>query len=532
MAFKSGKPLTTYATNTPEHFMHTDGATDSIWSRGDPYSSRPRFPKLTKDIETDVLVIGAGITGISAAYELVKRNHNVVMVEAREVVSGQTDRTSGHLASALDDGYVAIRQKHGEEGAKIARESHKWALQRVGEIAKELGFDCEYRQLDSYQISQYDRSDSKHQDEMKELKEESDYARSIGVECEFKSDLTIPGWTGKIDQRGGIYYTGEATFNPTKYCFGVLAWLNKQNKFKCYTHTRVQDIEEKGGVLGFNNKYAQVSTEDGNKITCNDVVMATCVPLQKLSVIVEMEYNRTYCIAARIPKDSYKDCLIYDNADAYKYIRFTACDDIDDYIVVGGGDHKVGQEGNEADRFDELEKWTRERFTQITTIDYRWSGQVYDPHDYMAFIGLNPGTKHTYIWTGDSGNGLTHAILGAKIIADGIEGKENTWAKLYDPSRVTSLLKAAKEIIVDDLQVNLQFKRWLQTDINDIEDLGKGQGGILNKGLDKPIAVYKTEDGEVRKLSAVCPHLKGMLPSRNNLVYILLIDMTRDIVLE
>ncbi|KAH0121885.1 FAD dependent oxidoreductase, partial [Aureobasidium melanogenum] len=308
-----------------------------------------------------------------------------------------------------------------------------------------------------------------------------------------------------------VFYN-QGTFHPTKYLLGVLKWLSQQPNFSCYTRTRMLQCQEKGiEIMGFGSKEVKVTTEAGNTISCKDVVMATCVPLQKLSVVAEMEYDRTYCIAVRIPKGSYEDALIYDTAEAYKYIRFTECDEKDDYLVIGGCDHKVGQHGNEKENYEELERWTRERFTQVGTTDYKWSGQIFEPVDAVAFIGLDPGTKHTYIVTGDSGNGLTHGVMAGRIIADHITGQENAWAALYDPSRKASIVKSAKEMVTHDLQINSQYKRMLQSDINDIEDLLPGTGGVLNSKTSKPIAVYKTESGEVRKMSALCPHMKGVV---------------------
>lgn len=125
--------------------MDTSGNTEPVWIHTEPYSKRPSFPKLESNLETDVCIVGAGIAGISTAFELVKRGYKVAIVEAREVLSGETGRTSGHLASALDDGYLEIAKKHGTSGAKNAADSHAWALHRVGEISKELGIECEYR---------------------------------------------------------------------------------------------------------------------------------------------------------------------------------------------------------------------------------------------------------------------------------------------------------------------------------------------------------------------------------------------------
>ena len=272
----------------------------------------------------------------------------------------------------------------------------------------------------------------------------------------------------------------QATFHPTKYLAGVLAWLKRQPNFQCYTRTRVVSISEKGvEVMGLGHKSVTIETETGHTITAENAVEATCIPLQKLSVVAELEYYRSYCIAVRVPKGSVEDCLLYDSAEEYKYVRLTECDEKEDYLVVGGCDHAVGQEETTG-RYEELEKWTRDRFTQAGRTDYRWSGQIFEPIDYMAFIGKNQGNDKIYIVTGDSGDGLTHGVLAGRLIADEIEGKPNPWAALYSPKRLGSIIKTLPSLVKHDVQINLQYKRFLQSDITDIEDLKPGCGGILN----------------------------------------------------
>lgn len=353
---------------SPQHFMDTSGQTDPVWIHTEPYSRRPKFQKLTQNISADVCIIGSGIAGISTAYELVSSGSKVVMLEAREVLSGESGRTSGHLSNALDDGYIQIAKKHGQDGAKLAADSHTWALRQVGEVSKKLGIDCEYRQLPGYQISQYQKGTSEHEEEVKGLKEEEAKAQELGLPVSFKEGFAIQGWDGKVDQRDALVMEEQATFHPTKYMVGVLKWLTEQPNFSCYTHTRVITIEEKGiEVLGMGSKDVHVGTDDGQKITCKNALEATCVPLQKLAVVAQMEFFRTYCIAVRIPKGAVEDCVIYDEADPYHYVRFTKCDEQDDYLVIGGGDHKVGQE-QEDGRFAELEQWTRDRFTKAGSV--------------------------------------------------------------------------------------------------------------------------------------------------------------------
>lgn len=495
----------------PGHSMQTSGASDSVWVHKQPYSAYPTFPTLDKDLETDVAIIGAGIAGISTAYELVRRGKSVVMLEARDVLSGETGRTSGHLTNDLDDGYVEIAKKHGEEGAKVAADSHAWARDRIGEIAQELGIDCEYRKLPAYDVSQFPVGHEKHDGELSELKEEAEMQHKLGIKTHFDPNLTVRGWSGKINQRGGLVADNQATFHPTKYLAGVLQWLKQQPNFQCYTRTRVMSVAEQGiELLGMGHKTVEIQTENGHTVKAENAVEATCVPLQKLSVITQLEYYRSYCIAIRVPKGSVEDCLLYDNAEEYKYVRLTACDEKDDYLVVGGCDHKVGQEET-LPRYAELEQWTRERFPQAGSIDYKWSGQIFEPVDFMAFIGKNQGNDKVYIVTGDSGDGLTHGVLASRLIADEIDNLPNSWAKLYNPKRVASILKSLPSLISHDLQINAQYKRFLQSDITDIEDLAPGCGAVLNPTTKKPMAVYKDESGKVHTYTALCPHLKGVV---------------------
>ncbi|KAL8405191.1 hypothetical protein RB594_009916 [Gaeumannomyces avenae] len=491
----------------------TSGATDAVWVHKDPYSKRPQFGSLDADTRAEVCVVGSGITGASVAYELVARGHEVVMLEARGVLGGETGRTSGHLSNALDDGYVEVRKKHGQAGASAAAESHTWAIARVGEVAAKLGIECEYRRVPGYEVSQYRRSDEKnHTKDVESLRREADLAKELGIDAKYNDDLAVKGWNGSVDQRGGIIFGGQGAFHPTIYVGGLLRWLKEQPNFRCFTDTRVMSITEGSSQCATGtDEVVKVETASGHVVQCAHAVQATCIPLHKLGLVVENTFYRTYAIAIRVPRGSVEDCFIYDTAEAYKYIRLTACDDADDYMIVGGCDHEVGQE-DPGGRFDELETWTRERFLCVGAVDYHWSGHIVEPVDYMAFIGRDQGRQRTYVgMTGDSGNGLTHGVLAGRLIADLVEGKESPWESLYSPSRVASIVKSAGEAIKDNLHDNMQYKRLLQSDITDIEDLAAGSGGVMTEGMGTKVAVYKGEDGSVKRMSALCPHLAGVV---------------------
>ncbi|RDW93699.1 FAD-dependent oxidoreductase [Aspergillus mulundensis] len=507
---------------THKHFLQTSGLTSPVWTHTHPPNSYPSFPSLNKNITSPsgITIIGAGIAGIHTAYELITRGHPVTLLEARHILSGESGRTSGHLSSAVDDGYIHIASKHGKEGASLAAESHAWAIARVENIAQELGIDgmgCDVRGLNAYRVPHVPANERGYGEEIAQLRKEVQAAREAGVDAEFVEGLRIKGWDGVgMGATDGVVFHSQATFHPTRYLSAVLGWLKEQPQFECFVNTRVTEIDEKSSHLHLHSQGGvKLATDRGYTVFTGTVIEATNIPLQKLSIVAEMAYYRTYCIAMRIPKGSVEDCLIYDTATPYKYTRITPCDDADDYLVIGGCDHKVGQE-DKRDRFGELEKWTRARVPSAGKTDFAWSGQILEPLDAMAFIGRNQGSQHTYVVTGDSGNGLTHGVLAGKVIADEIEGRENPWAVLYNPRRMHSIRKSLTGMLRHDANVNAQYKRWVRSDVSDIEDIAPGAGGVLHesgkgKGKGKPVAVYRDSEGGVHRLSAVCPHMKGVV---------------------
>ena len=128
--------------------MQTDsGRTTSIWM--DTTTVLPRSA-LESDVRCDVCVIGAGIAGMTTAYSLAREGRRVIVLDDGPIGGGETARTTAHLASEMDDFYSEIEKVHGEEGARIAYESHSAAIDRIESIAREEGIDCDFERLDGY----------------------------------------------------------------------------------------------------------------------------------------------------------------------------------------------------------------------------------------------------------------------------------------------------------------------------------------------------------------------------------------------
>ena len=177
---------------------------------------------------------------------------------------------------------------------------------------------------------------------------------------------------------------------------------------------------------------------------------------------------------------------------------------------AGGEGHKTGQADDGTRRFAVLERWTRRRFPMIESIDYRWSGEVMEPVDGIAFIGRNPlDAKNVYVATGDSGNGMTHGTFAGLLITDLILKCKYARESLYDPSRLT--LRALPKFVRENLNVAVQYTDVVFAGIvRSVEEIRPGSGAVVSRGLHK-VAVYRDPKGEIHERSAVCPHLGGIV---------------------
>jgi len=201
--------------------------------------------------------------------------------------------------------------------------------------------------------------------------------------------------------------------------------------------------------------------------------------------------------------------LLLHTGDPYHYVRLQSADDANadhEVLIVGGEDHKTGQADDTDERFTRLEEWARARFPMAGEVTYRWSGQVMEPVDMMAYIGHNPGTdEHIYIVTGDSGMGMTHGTIAGILLTDLIMGRENPWTELYDPSRIS--LRSAPEYARENLNVAEQYSQWIRPgDVGSVDEIAPDTGAVIRRGRHK-IAVYKGPDGTLCERSAVCTHL-------------------------
>ena len=457
-------------------------------------TTEPRtFAPLTDNASVDVVVVGAGVAGLTTAYLLGREGKSVVVVDAGPILSGETERTTAHLASAMDDRFVELEAIHGQEGARLAAESHAAAIALIERIVREEGIDCSFERVTGYLFAP--AGGSRHL-----LEDELAAAKRAGLTDTAMLDR-VPLTT--FNTGPALRFPNQAQIHPLRY-LSSLADVVVRNGGRIFGHTHVDHVE--GG------ERAHVRTANGHVIHARAVVVATNSPINDRVVIhTKQAAYRSYVVGFRIPKGSVPTALYWDTDEPYHYVRLAPDTDGEhDVLIVGGEDHRTGQADDAAVRYRRLETWARERFT-TGEVAFRWSGQVQEPVDCLGFIGRNPMDRdNVFVATGDSGQGMTHGTLAGLILTDLIIGRENAWEKLYDPSR-SSGVRDLGEFVKDGVTMALQYAKWLTPgDADNETQILRGTGAVIRQGAHK-IAVYCDEEGRLHECSAVCPHLGGIV---------------------
>lgn len=465
-----------------------NGESVSVWFNT---LTMPQYQSLKEDFSADVCIIGGGIAGLTSAYLLMKEGKKVCILEASELASGQSGRTTAQFCNALDDRFFTLEKYHGEKGLQLVIQSHSEAIRLVEQIINREKIECEMERLSGYLFAEGDeRSDV--------LEKELEAARRGGLTevQHFKNSPFSFYATGPC-----LHFPKQMQLHPLKYLSGLAKAITAGGGL-IFTNSHVTEIV--GGEKSF------AKTTEGFYVYCNDIVVATNTPINdRLTIHTKQAAYRTYVLGFRIPFKSVPKALYWDTLIPYHYIRIES-DNISDILIVGGEDHKTGQEDHPEDCYTRLEEWTKLRFPMAKKVSFKWSGQVIEPVDGLGYLGRNPlDEENVYIITGDSGNGMTHTTIGAMLITDLIMGRDNPWEKLYTPKRIS--IRASKNYIQENANVAWQYADWIGPKYKpNFETLEMEEGVIFKEGLEI-IAAYRNNAGFIEYMSAVCPHLAGVL---------------------
>jgi glycine/D-amino acid oxidase-like deaminating enzyme/nitrite reductase/ring-hydroxylating ferredoxin subunit len=446
----------------------------------------PDAAPLKRDVGADTVVIGSGIAGLSTAYELSGQGQKVIVVDRGRIGSGMTARTTAHLSANNDDGFKTFIDRRGEKLAKDYYVSQAAAISRIETIQQSENIACEFRRVDGFLFPGPQTSQD-------EIDAERDASEQAGMQVEVAVGLPFHGH----EKTRCLRYPEQATFHPSKYLRGLVRCIQAREG-RLYADTAVVGVEEKDGAV-------TVTTETGRSISAKHAVVATNSPINDRAALHSKQAPyRTYAMALALPHGALPDALYWDTLDPYHYVRVHAGKE-HDHLIVGGADHKSGEADDAEFRYEALEAWIRNLVPSLGGVTHRWSGQVMDTIDYSSFSGRNPGNQNVYVHTGDSGQGITHGVVGSLIIASAIMQGRALWQELYGPDRKTA--SAFSTFISENITAVKNFAEYVAPgEVASLDEIEPSHGAIVRHGLQK-VAAYRDEKGALHVRSAVCTHL-------------------------
>jgi glycine/D-amino acid oxidase-like deaminating enzyme len=447
----------------------------------------PALTPLAADTRADVCLVGAGIAGLTTAYLLALQGQSVVVLEQQGIGAGETGRTTAHLTSVLDERYKSLRSIHGEKNAALAAASHTAAIRLVESVVQAESLDCGFERVDGYLVG------GSSTESIRELEEELEASRSAGLKVEL-----VPGAPVVLDEGPALHYPDQAQVHPLRYLAGLA---------RAIRHRGGSIVRARAVDLDADDKGALVKTEGGPAVRANAVVSAAHAPFQQgIGLHLKQVPYRTYVIGVRVSRGSIPVALYWDTGDPYHYVRVVTEANGGDVLLVGGEDHKTGTEEDADERFARLETWTRERVSTVVETKFRWSGQVLEPGDGLAFIGRSGGSAKTvFVATGFSGNGITYGTLAGRLLSDLVTKGASEWEELYDPSRMR--VKAAGQYLKDGLAAAAHYgEHATPGEVSSVADIPLGEGAVVRRGLAK-VAVFRDDSGVAHEISARCTHM-------------------------
>ena len=454
-----------------------------------------RFPGLTKTLEVDVAVIGAGITGVTTAHLLKQAEKSVALIESSGVGYGATGYTTAKLTVGHSLVYHDLIASFGEDAARQYARSNQEAIERIVAIVTDNSIDCDLERASNYVYTE--REESAH-----DVEREVAAARRAGIDAELTTDTDLP-----YPVKSAVRVDDQAQFHPWKYVAALARAVDGDG-------SHVLELTRATGVKS--GTPCVVETTSGI-VRAADVVVATQMPfLDRGLYFTRAHPMKSYAIAARVDDDSAPRGMYISVDQPTRSVRSTPAEGGGRMLIVGGEGHKPGDDPDTKSRYAKLESFVQERFG-VSGAEYHWSTHDYMPVDRLPYVGrLRRGDDHVYVATGFAKWGLTKATIAAGIISDAILGRENEWAKLYDSTRLDARHSAAR-FAKENAAVGLHFFRdrlQLPAGREDVERLAPGEGTIARIGV-KQYAVHRDDAGELHVLSARCTHL-GCIVGWNN----------------
>ncbi|MFE0256189.1 FAD-dependent oxidoreductase [Streptomyces sp. NPDC059010] len=444
-------------------------------------------PPPAADLSVDVAVVGGGIAGLSATWELARRGREVAVLEARRLAAGVTGHTTAKLTALHTLIYDHLRRTRGAEGARLYARSQSAAIRHAEGIVDELGIDCDWEEAAAFTYAESPRR-------VAELRAEAEAAAEAGLPAEFVTETDLP-----YAVAGAVRVSGQAQFHPRKYLLALTDDLLRRGA-SVYEDTRVVGLTE--------GTPCTLTTDAGVSVRARDIVIATHYPVfDRALLFSRLSPRRELVVAGGIDEERAPRDMYITPEQATRSVRTAPLRDGERLLIVTG-EHFTPGSADVEERFARLSTWAEARFPGVT-LTHRWATQDNDSTDSVPLVGpLRPGSRHTYVATGFGGWGLSGGIMAGRLLSDLMAGRAVEWSGLYDPRRVASVVREGGSFLKHQAQVARHFvgDRIPPLIGPSPEDIARGDGAVVRMGTGQ-CAVHRDEQGQLHAVSASCTHL-------------------------
>lgn len=440
---------------------------NSLWLTENKNDSK--FESLSKNINTDVCIIGAGIFGMTCGYYLSKAGLNVSIIEKNEIGHKTTGHTTAKITSQHGLFYTYLVETYGEGFAKDYLSANQEAIENIKNIIDDEKINCDFERQSNFVYTT-------NPNEVAQIKKEVDVLNALGFPANFVTKTGLP-----FDVAGAVQFKNQAQFNPIKYLNGLTKCISKNNG-EIFTNTTVTDVKKIG-----DNFY--IFTPN-NVVTSKYVILASHYPFVNFPGIYffKMYQASSYVIGVDVKKTINNGMYITASDPTFSFR--TANYNGKKILLLGGCGHKTGTPAPYEDTYGTLENYAKQLYPNCEIL-FRWDTRDCITLDKIPYIGrFSNVMDNIYVGTGFNKCGMTTSNVAANIVCDMILGKENKYAYVFDSTRVHPIKNRieVKNMITESVN-SLAIKKFKDSTVN-FDKIPINSGGVIDVNNQK-VGIYK-----------------------------------------
>ena len=506
---------------------------NSYWINSE--KNKEKYNKVEKNIETDICIIGGGITGISTAYYLTKENLKVTVLDMGKIGFQTTGNSTAKITSQHGLFYKDLKDSKGEDFARLYYDANEDAIKNIKKIVEKEKIQCDLECQSAYVLAA-------NREEVQKVKDEVEVVRGFGGHAEYLEREDIDKNLLILNPLAAIRFKNQAQFNSYKYTI-ELAKICKNLGANIYENTKVVDVRDE-------KDYYYLETEDGYKIKAKYLVITTKYPIINIPgfYFMKMYQSTSYGISIPVkeklfdgmyitstnPKVSLRMAIVDNhiikdvvagNIEIYahqeneirKRVKEKQNSKIDNeyVLIVVGADHKTGEKTDLSNSYKKLENIAKQIYPQGKVENY-WNTEDCITLDKIPYIGKYSNMwENAYVATGVNKWGITTSNIAANIITDMIIGRKNRYEDIFISTRVEPV-KNRQEVgnMLKETVSSLVLKKF-ELPESEQASLKNEEGKIIEIEGEK-VGAYKDKEGRIYTIVPKCAHL-GCELSWNNL---------------